>query len=75
MDFTASKCRGSWLHQSTIIAVHPEVIYEQCQRCGKKHIIKLYRGNPNAVDYARFHMREFLIPQHRLFKKEFPQHA
>lgn len=56
----------------TIKAIQDAVL-ERCVKagCGIKHVIKLVKGEPNIVEYSRWHQREFLIPQHRLFNLEF----
>lgn len=50
-----------------------DAVLERCVKagCGVKHVIKLVNGQPNVVEYARYHEREFLIPQHRLFNLEY----
>lgn len=71
MNFDKSKCKGSYLHKFITLMVHPDAVLERCVKCGEKHIIKLVKGEPNVVEYARYHAREFLIPQHRLFYREY----
>lgn len=71
MNFANSNCRGSYLHKFVNLQSTNDAVLERCVKCGKKHVIKLVGGQPNAVEYARYHMREFLIPEHRLFGKEF----
>lgn len=71
MNFDKSKCRGSYLHKFITLQSHPDAVLERCVKCGKKHIIKLVKGEPNIIEYSRWHMREFLIPQHSLFNHEF----
>lgn len=44
---------------------------ERCVRCGKKNVVKSVKGQVDVTRFARFHMREFLVPQHRLFGREF----
>jgi len=73
MDFTKSKCKGTFLHKFVSLRAKEDAVEERCIKsgCGKRHIIKLVKGEPNIVEYSRWHQREFLIPQHRLFNKEF----
>ncbi len=71
MDFSKSKCKGSYLHKFIVLGQREDSVLERCVKCGAKHVIKIVNGMPNTVEYARYHQREFLIPQHRLFKKEF----
>lgn len=73
MNFQKSRCKGSYLHKFVTIAATQDGVLERCVKagCGTKHVIKLVNGQPNSVEYARYHKREFLIPQHRLFNKEF----
>lgn len=71
MNFIKSRCKGVGLHKFVTLKAHPDAVLERCVKCGKKHVIKLIKGEPNIVEYARWHQREFLIPQHRLFLKEF----
>lgn len=73
MNFQKSKCKGPYLHKFVTISGTKDAVLERCVKsgCGKKHIIKLSNGQPNIVDYARYHQREFLVPQHRLFNLEF----
>lgn len=71
MEFNKSKCRGVYLHKFVSILSTQDAVLERCVKCGKRHVIKLVKGEPNIVDYARYHQREFLIPQHRLFLKEY----
>lgn len=55
------------------IKAKEDAVLERCIKplCGVRHVIKLVKGEPNITDYAAFHMREFLIPQHREFNREF----
>lgn len=71
MDFSKSKCIRNRLHKFTVIDSKNDSVLERCVRCGKKHVIKLVNGGPNTVEYARWHLREFLIPQHPRFGQEF----
>lgn len=73
MNFSRSKCRGSYLHKFATISANNDAVLERCVKrgCGVKHVIKLVKGEPNPVEYARFHQREFLIPAHRLFANEY----
>lgn len=75
MDFGKSRCKGPYLHKFINVSGTQDAVLERCTKCGVKHVIKLVKGEPNTVEYARYHMREFLIPQHRLFYKIFPKHA
>lgn len=70
MNFNASRCRGTWLHKYILLDSKGNSVLERCVRCGKKLVVKLKNGVPKAETYAQHHMREFLIPQHRLFKHE-----
>lgn len=73
MDFSQSRCKTGYLHKFVAIPGTNDGVLERCIKpaCGVKHVIKLVNGAPHAVEYARFHCREFLIPQHREFKREF----
>lgn len=73
MDFKKSRCSGSYLHKFVAISSTQDGVLERCVKsaCGIKHVIKLVNGQPNPVEYARWHEREFLVPQHRLFGHEF----
>lgn len=71
MDFSASKCKGSFLHKFLTIENHEEGVLERCTRCGKRNVSKVVKGQVDVVRYSKVHMREFLIPQHRLFLREF----
>lgn len=77
MNLSKSYCRnrGTRLHKFVSIASTNEGVAERCVKCGQKHVIKLVNGNPHITDYGRYHVREFLVPQHRLFLREFPQHG
>ena len=75
MNLKPSNCRGSFLHKFITLAGTNDGVLERCVFCGKKHVIKLVNGAPHTVDYARHHVREFLVPQHRLFYKHYPKHA
>lgn len=77
MNFSKSKCQGSFLHKFVTISGTQDAVLERCVKsgCGVKHIIKLANGQPNVVEYARYHCREFLVKQHRLFYKEYPQNV
>lgn len=70
MNFDHSKCKKG-LHKFVTLQSHQQAVYERCIKCGKKHIISLVKGEPNIIEYARYHQREFLVPQHRLFALEF----
>lgn len=71
MTFDKSKCKGSYLHKFVAIFATSDATLERCVKCGIRHVIKLVNKEPNIVDYARYHQREFLIPQHRLFLHEY----
>lgn len=73
MDFRKSRCKTGYLHKFMTMQATQNGVLERCIKpfCGVKHVIKLVKGEPSPVDYARFHMREFLIPQHREFNREF----
>ncbi len=71
MNFAKSRCRGPYLHKFVTICSTEDGVGERCVKCGQTHVIKLVNGQPNITEYARWHMREFLVPQHRLFQKEY----
>lgn len=71
MDFSASKCRGVYLHKFATITDNGESVLERCVKCGKRNVVKAVKGQVDIVRYSQQHQREFLIPQHRLFGKEF----
>lgn len=71
MNFQLSRCRGAWLHKYATVNAKEDAVLERCLRCGKKHAFKLQNGVPKAEHYAQHHLREFLIPQHRLFAHEY----
>lgn len=73
MNFEASKCRGMWLHKYYAISNTESHVLERCLRCGKKLVLKLQNGVPKNILYASNHLREFLVPQHPLFKHEYAQ--
>ncbi len=70
--FTRSKCRGSWLHRFNMVARYQNGIQERCEICGKKVFFRVIDGKSNNTDYISYHMRQVLIPQHRLFFHEWP---
>lgn len=73
MDLSASQCRKSpFLHKFVTIEDKGDVL-ERCVRCGKKNVVKVSKGQVDLVRYSKMHMREFLIPQHKLFTREFKQ--
>lgn len=71
MNFDASKCRGSWLHKFATVQDKGDDVLERCLRCGHRNVIKVVKGQVDVVRYSRQHVREFLIPQHRLFNREY----
>lgn len=71
MDFSASKCKGYFLHKFATLKDNGEAVMERCVKCGKKNVVKVVKGQVDIVGYSRKHMREFIIPQHRLFAHEF----
>lgn len=71
MDFSASICKGSWLHKFITIKDSGSNVLERCTKCGHRNIVKVVKGQVDVVRYSKQHLREFLIPQHRLFNKEF----
>lgn len=72
MNFDASKCRKTpYLHKFATVQNSGADVLERCLRCGKKNIIKVVKGQVDVVRYSRQHVREFLIPAHRLFAREF----
>jgi len=72
MIFTASKCKSSWLHRFKIIAQYPEGVQERCEICHKKVFLRVINGKSNNTRYIASHMRQVLVPQHRLFIHEYP---
>lgn len=66
-----SKCKGSWLHRFVIGRQWNNGIEEICQICGKRKVFKEYDGRINNNEYISFHIRQMLIPQHRLFQHEY----
>lgn len=71
MDFSASKCKGYWLHKFLTIKDNGEYVLERCARCGERNVIKVVAQQLDVVRYSKLHMREFIIPQHRLYLHEF----
>ncbi len=71
MDFSASKCKGYWLHKFLTIEDKGSDVLERCARCGKRNVIKVVKQQLDVVRYSKKHMREFIIPQHRLYLHEF----
>lgn len=74
MDFSKSKCKGTWLHNYQLVAEYwGEAVKERCTRCGKEVVFKLDpRGLADNTNYLKYHMRQALVPQHPLFAHEFP---
>lgn len=71
MDFSASKCKGIGLHKFASLKDGGDAVLERCMKCGEKNVVKVVKGQVDVVRYSQRHMREFLIPQHRLFLHEF----
>ena len=71
MDFTPSKCKGVYLHKFITLKDNGSDVLERCTKCGKKNVVKVVKGQVDIVRYSQQHMREFIIPQHRLFAREF----
>lgn len=71
MDFSASKCKGTYLHKFVTLKDNGNDVLERCVKCGKKNVIKVSQGQVDIIRYSKLHMREFLIPQHRIFAHEF----
>lgn len=72
MDFSASKCKGIGLHKFATLKDNGDAVLERCVKCGEKNVVKVVKGQVDVVRYSQRHMREFLLPQHRLFAREFP---
>jgi len=76
MEFELSKCKGSYLHKFDLVAEYhypPDAVKERCSRCGKEVIFKLdANGNADNNKYLKYHARQALIPQHRLWQHEYP---
>lgn len=72
--FTKSKCKGNWLHRMQIIGQYSEGVQERCELCHKKVFFRIINGKSNNTRYISYHMRQVLIPQHRLFNHEFPNY-
>lgn len=72
MIFTRSECRNGWLHRFNIVAEYPEGVQERCEICGKKVFFRVINGKSNNTDYISYHMRQCLVPQHRAWKREYP---
>lgn len=72
MDFSPSHCRKHpFLHKYVTVQENAGDVLERCVRCGKRNAIKTHNGQVDIVRYSKQHMREFLIPQHRLFAREY----
>lgn len=72
MDFSDSKCRKRpWLHKFITLKDNGDAVLERCVRCGEKKVIRVVAGQVDIVRFAKHHAREFLIPQHRLFAREY----
>lgn len=73
MNFDKSHCKGINLHKFVSIRAKEDEVLERCVKagCGKRHVVKLVNGVPHTTKYAQSHMREFLVPQHRLYASEY----
>lgn len=75
MDFSLSRCKGNWLHRFDIVAEYNgRAVKERCARCGKEVVFKLdSNGNASNNEYLKYHARQALLPQHRLYSHEYPR--
>lgn len=71
MMFTASKCRGNWLHRFEIVGECSSGVLERCVICHKKKSFRIVNGVPNPKKYLAYHMRNALPKEHRLFFHEY----
>lgn len=70
--FNKSECRSGWLHRFVLSRQFFEGQEEICEICKVKVFFRQIEGRVNNQEYIAYHMRQCLFPQHRLFKKEFP---
>ncbi len=71
-SYANSRCKGIWLHRFALRIATDEVAVEQCEICGKRKAFLIKDGRVNNFEYGSYHMRQFLLPQHNLFKHEYP---
>ena len=52
---------------------YENAVHEVCEICGKSIYFKMDSvGRVNNLAYIKSHLRQVLIPQHNLFKHEYP---
>lgn len=72
MNFSASKCRGNWLHRFEVVGTSDAGVLERCEICHVKKSFRAVDGSINNRKYLSFHMRNALQKDHRLFAHEYP---
>lgn len=72
MNLNKSKCVGLWLHRFEIIEQWDNAVVEMCGICLKKKVFRIVNGRTNNLEYLSYHLRSALIPQHPLWKHEYP---
>ncbi len=73
MDFTLSRCKGTYLHKFEIIAQHEQGMLEMCDRCGKEVFFKVIDGKIDNNNYLNYHLRQALPKNHPLFNHEYAE--
>lgn len=66
-----SKCKGIFLHNYQIIHQYPNAVKEICNRCGKMTIFRIENGRIDNNHYIAHHIRQMLVPQHKLYGNEY----
>ena len=72
LSWEKSRCKGSWLHRYELVEEHPNYAKEVCGICGKSVFFKICNGRIDNLAYIKYHLRQVLIPQHKLYYHEYP---
>jgi hypothetical protein len=67
-----SNCKGTWLHRFKITEQYGNAVKEVCEICGKSKVFKIDEsGRTNNLEYVAYHIRQVLVPQHKLYQHEY----
>lgn len=71
--FGQSECLDIWLHRFQLVEQFEDGVMERCEICGQEEFFPVIDGQIDNQNYLSFHARQALMPQHELFKHEYPE--
>lgn len=68
-----SDCGNGWLHRFKLQQQWPDCVQEVCEICGQEEFFQVFDGRIDTLNYGDLHMRQWLMPQHPLYQREYPK--